>query len=72
MNQVKALAFGVTCLLLSACGVSETAVTATAVAKGQAQQAEQAKQQMDQFQKQLDAANKQADAQRAAAESAAQ
>lgn len=72
MIRVKMLAFGVTFMLLGGCGVSETAVTAAAVAKGQAQQAEQAKQQMDQFQKQLDAANRQADAQREAAESAAQ
>lgn len=72
MKHMKTLAFGVICLLLGACGASETATTAAAVAKGEAEQAAQAKQQMDKLQQQLDAANKQAADRIEAADSDAQ
>ena len=72
MKTLKILLSALACILLAACGVSETAVTAAAVGKGQAQQAEQARQQMDQVKQQLDAASQQAEAQRQAMESATQ
>jgi len=72
MSRMKILAFGVICLSLGACGVSETATTAAAVAKSEAEQAKQAKQQMDKMQQQLDAANKQAADRLEAADSEAQ
>ncbi len=64
----------VSCLLLalSACGVSETAVTAAAVAQGKAEEVKQGQQTMQKMQQDIDAASQQAEAQRQAAESAAQ
>lgn len=65
----------VSCLLagvLSACGVSETAVTAAAAGKGKAEEIRQARETVKQVQTQLDAANQQAEAQRKALDAAAQ
>lgn len=64
----------VSCLLLvlSACGVSETAVTAAAVGKGKAEEIKQGQQTMQKVQQDIDAASQQAEAQRKAAEQAAQ
>jgi hypothetical protein len=59
-------------LLLGACGVTETAVTAAAVAKGKAEEVKQGQQTLQKVQQDLDAANQQAEAQRKAAEQATQ
>jgi len=72
MKTLKILLSALACILLVACGVTETAVTAASVAAAKAKEAEQAKQTLQQVQQQLDAANQQAETQRQAVESAAQ
>jgi hypothetical protein len=65
----------VSCLLavlLTGCGVSETAVAAAAAGKSKAEEIKQGQETMKQVQTQLDAANQQAEAQRKAAGQAAQ
>lgn len=54
-------------MLLAGCGVSETAVTAAAVAEGKAEEIKQGQQTMQTMQQDIDAASQQAEAQRKAA-----
>ncbi|MBS1209918.1 MAG: hypothetical protein H6R19_2316 [Proteobacteria bacterium] len=72
MKTLKILLSGLACILLAACGVTETATSAATVAAAKAKEAEQAKQTLQQVQQQLDAASRQAETQRQAMESAAQ
>ncbi|MEN0108239.1 MAG: hypothetical protein AAGC84_17710 [Pseudomonas sp.] len=53
MSLIKLVTVAIGALLLSACGLGETATTAEL----QAKQAQQAQQQMQDMQKQIDAAN---------------
>ena len=72
MKTLKIIFTGAACILLAACGVTETATTTAAIAAAKAKEIEQGKQQMEQVKQQIDAANQQAEAQRKAMESAAQ
>ncbi|GAB2904310.1 hypothetical protein GCM10027046_37290 [Uliginosibacterium flavum] len=72
MKTLKILFPGLACILLAACGLSETASTTAAIAAAKAREIEQGKQQMEQVKQQIDAANQQAEAQRKAIESVAQ
>jgi len=72
MKTLKILLSGLACILLAACGVTETAGTTAAIAAAKAKEIEQGKQQMEQVKQQIEASNQQAEAQRQAMESAAQ
>jgi outer membrane biogenesis lipoprotein LolB len=72
MKTQRILLSALACILISACGVSETAVTAAAVGTAKAKELEQGKQQMEQIKQQVEANTQQVETQRQAMESAAQ
>lgn len=70
--MLKMICVSCLALMLAGCGVSETAVTAAAVAQGKAEEIKQGQQTMQKVQQDLDAAQQQAEAQRKALEQASQ